>query len=140
MDDLRTKIDQLDINQREYVFARSKTKTDRAAYVEAGVSKAAFYLWGEKQRNYLNDIASRLHSERKYKAEQILEESIEEATMIKIAGLKSRDEKIRQNVSTEILDRVIGKPSQPVSAEFNGEITMLVKYSDELHDNPTETP
>jgi hypothetical protein len=49
----------------------------------------------------------------------ILEDSVEEAAQIKIAGLKARDERIKQSASTEILDRMLGKPKQ--SIEHTGE-------------------
>lgn len=128
MDDLRTKIDELAIDKRDYVYARSKVKTDRAGYLDAKVSKSAFYSWGEEERLYLNELANRLHSARKFKAEMILDDNVEEAAKIKVEALKSRDERIKQSASTEILDRMLGKPSQGVDVTSGGE-KIIVKIT-----------
>lgn len=56
-------------------------------------------------------------------AREILRGALVEAAMVKIKGLESGDEKIRQNAATELIEWALGKATQPV----NGSVTTAVK-------------
>jgi hypothetical protein len=66
------------------------------------------------KRDYedLNSRADILRKDKALRAVLILGEAVEEAAKVKVAGLKARDERIKQAVATEILDREFGKPTQ----------------------------
>ena len=112
MDDLRTILEQLEAPWYEYVWERSRTNTDSAAYRAAGVSRSSFYNLDAEERNRLNTIADALHRDRILAAEIELRNAALEAAIVKVAGLKERDRKLRQAVASEILDRIVGKPTQ----------------------------
>jgi hypothetical protein len=61
-------------------------------------------------------------------ADEILQDAVVEAAEVKVAGLRSRDERIRQGASSEILDRKVGKPPQKVEHDADGEVTIRVVY------------
>jgi len=108
----------LEDTKLDYVVARSKTTTDKAAYEEAGISRSAFYSWGAEERERLNGIAQQLKRENATKAVLKLQEAAEDAvdTIIKLME-KARSENVKFSAATDILDRTIGKPSQKVEQE-----------------------
>lgn len=112
MDKLRTEIDALEPLKAQWVYARATTRTDKAAYEGIGVSRSAFYKWPEDEREVLRDMAQRLKADVQLRVMQLLEGAAEEAALVKVAGLKSRNETVKQSVASEILDRVLGKPTQ----------------------------
>lgn len=61
---------------------------------------------------------------------EMIRRSAPKAAAVKVAGLESEDERIRQNVATEVLDRGLGKPGQSVEISGPGggpiEIDMIV--------------
>ena len=112
---LREEIESLDSDLKlQYVFARCKTTSNNKAVDEAGFSQSTFYGWSQEERDYLNSLAMRLKTEAGLRAMLILQESAEEAARVKVGGLRSRKENIQQSASTEILDRVNGKPTQNI--------------------------
>jgi hypothetical protein len=112
---LREEIESLDSDLKlQYVFARCKTTSNNKAVDEAGFSQSTFYGWSQEERDYLYSLAMRLKTEAGLRAMLILQESAEEAARVKVGGLRSRKENIQQSASTEILDRVNGKPTQNI--------------------------
>jgi hypothetical protein len=131
MDDLRTELDQLKDSRLDYVIARSKARTDAEGYREAGIAKASFYSWPEEERTRLNDLAQQVKRASALRAMMILQDATEEAARVKVEGLKSRKENIKQDAASEILDRMIGKPlqRQEVSGKSGGPI-IVVNWDD----------
>jgi hypothetical protein len=134
MDDLQTKLTQLENSQMiDYVMARSEVTSDKQGYENAGVSKPTFYGWGKEKREYLNELARDLKVATGLKARLLLSGATERAAEIKIKGLESRKEHIQQSVSTEILDRMLGKPTQKNETEQSGEIILrIVRDNDRI--------
>jgi hypothetical protein len=58
----------------------------------------------------------------------VIQEAAEEAARVKVAGLKSRDERMKQHAATEILDRNIGKPKQGIDLTSKDEKIQIVAY------------
>jgi hypothetical protein len=58
-------------------------------------------------------------------AGEILRRSLPKAAAVKAAGLDSAEERTRQDVATEILDRHLGKPTQ--RSEINANVNVAVK-------------
>jgi hypothetical protein len=134
MNDLISKIEQLDEAERDYVFARSEVSTDTAGYRNAGIGKTRFYGWPAELRENLNALALDLKTQTALKARLLLADATERAAEVKIEGLSSRKEHIKQGVATEILDRMLGKPRQAV--EVSGKSGSVIRVS--LVDRPDE--
>ena len=60
----------------------------------------------------------------------ILSEAVEEAAKVKIAGLKVRDERIKQAVATEIIDREPGATT-PRSRRWRGDRVWPIPQEDD---------
>jgi len=101
--------DGLDERETAYVLARSDAFSNNQAL------KACRFSIGWLRNNVIDDLNSRAESLRKDKAiraSMILADAVEEAARVKAAGLKSRDERVKQAVATEIIDRELGKVPQ----------------------------
>lgn len=109
MSDLRTELDKLTDQRLDYVIARSRVNTDSQALREAGIGRSSFYSWTLEERTALNELAQRVKREVALRAVMVLQDAAEDAAQVKVSGLKSRNEHVKQSASTEILDRVIGK-------------------------------
>jgi len=129
MDDLRTELDNLEERQLAYVVARSKCFKDSDALKEIGLSKNTFYKWDASDRERLNELAQRFKRETAMRVLMTLREHAEEASDV-IAGLmRSRNDNVKLKASQDILDRVVGKASQPVevSGKDGGAINVIIK-------------
>jgi alanyl-tRNA synthetase len=132
MNDLRAELDQLQDARLDYVLARSKVNSDAQGYKDAGVSKATFYSWPAEEREQLNELAQRIKREVATRVLMVLQDSAEQAATVKVAGLKSRNEHIKQDVASEILDRILGKATQraELTGAGGGPVTLRVVYED----------
>lgn len=109
--------------QRRWVIARLMAKSDAEAARIVDIDKGAVSRWPNKAQLDAAVVAM-LDSPMQH-ARAILEDAIPEAARVKIAGLKSRNEFVRQGAATDVLDRGLGKPMQPVHQEVAGIVTII---------------
>jgi hypothetical protein len=116
--------DELQPEQIRYVLKRVETRSDREAYQAERIPPSTFYGW---DREKLENIVKELIANPKLAAIEVLKAGVQKAATIKVSGLDSRNERVRQDAATEILDRVVGKPTQPVtqSGEMNIKIVRV---------------
>ena len=101
--------DTLDERETAYVLARSDAFSNNQALKVCGFSIG----WlRNKDIDDLNSRAESLRKDKAIRAAMILADAVEEAAKVKAAGLKSRDERVKQAVATEIIDRELGKVPQ----------------------------
>lgn len=95
-------------NQRRFVIAMQEcaTKKEGAAAIE--LEPQTVYRWPDAVDKAIELMALDV----KNAALTILEGAIEKAAWVKVTGLDSSDEKLRQAVAAELLDRYLGKPTQ----------------------------
>jgi hypothetical protein len=134
MNELRTEIENIESDlERAYVIERSQVQTDKDGYINAGMSKTTFYTWPTERRDYLNTLARRLNTEVAIQIIMELQGVGRQAAIVKANGLKSRNEQIKQRTATEILEWLIGKPTQRVDqkTELSGDIIVTLKGGDD---------
>jgi len=136
MDTLRTELDQLEDLRLAYVMARSRVNSDRQGYMDAGIHKTTFYTWSTEERTHLNDLAQRFKRETAERALMALQDAVIEAAEVKVGGLHSRDERVKQGASSEILDRVLGKATNSfeVSGKNGEALKIIVEYANSQTD------
>jgi hypothetical protein len=100
--------------QRKWVIARLKLTTDAAAARVAGVHPATVCRWPNKAE--LDAKVKELLNHPLEQAMTILTDAVPDAARVKVDGLKSRDERIRQAAASEILDRELGGTVQKIEA------------------------
>lgn len=84
----------------------SPTKKDAAEAI--GLEPNTVYSWPK----IVDDAVERFADDVEAAALDIILANAGKAAMVKAAGLDSGDERTRQQVASEILDRVLGKPTQ----------------------------
>lgn len=125
--ELKTRINELksDITKFNLVMALSTGASITQAMKEVGCSRSWFYgNVTEEERQNLIELAGELNAATKFRARQILEDAVVEAAQVKIAGLRSRHDTVKQGAATEILDRALGKANQTVTGKDGGEIVI----------------
>ncbi len=99
---------QLNRNQRRFVVAMQEYPNKAEAAKAIDVKPNTVYGWPETV-----DIAIHLLAESIADAAcDIIAQATAKAAMVKVVGLDSRDERIRQGVASEILDRRLGTAVQ----------------------------
>jgi hypothetical protein len=130
MTQLSNAFEGLDAREIEYVKARANANSNSNALKKAHLSQG----WlRNRDADDLFKRAMTFKADTVYRAQMILEEAVEEAAMVKASGLKVRDERIKQAVATEILDRKFGKPSQQteLTAKGGAPLSITVKLVDD---------
>lgn len=112
--ELKTSLNELktDRAQFDYVMERSANSSIEMSLKLIGRSKGWFYGLSKERQELLETLANELHYATRLKAQAVLEESIVKAAEVKVNGLSSRNENIRQSSASDILDRNLGKATQ----------------------------
>jgi hypothetical protein len=120
----------LDSREVDYVQARANAKSNEEALRMCGFSRG----WlNNHDKDDLNDRAMSFKTDNVLKAQIILDQALELAAKIKVEGLQSRNERIKQDSASEIMDRRMGKPTVRVEQDINesNDITVTIKRGDD---------
>ena len=99
---------QLTHNQRRFAVAMLDSPTKKDAAISCELEPNTVYKWN----GAVDEVVEILLENAADSAFDILEGQVVKAAMVKVAGLDSTDEKMRQAGATEILDRVLGRATQ----------------------------
>jgi len=99
---------QLNRNQRRFVIAMQEYPTKAEAAQAIEVKPNTVYGWPD----IVNDAIQLLSESIADAACEIIAQATAKAAMVKVVGLDSNDERIRQGVASEILDRRLGTAVQ----------------------------
>lgn len=124
--ELKLALDALKSDRVKYdlVFALADSRNTIEALKSIGRSTSWYHSIPEDERNNILFLATELHANARMRAKEIFDAAIVEAAEVKINGLRSRNEKIKQDSATEILDRTLGKPNQPITGKDGGAIVI----------------
>ena len=115
-DELSALLDKLTVNQIRYCVARQTTIDKGAAAVECGLQADTVYRWGPEVEQAVRLVArdgvtTALHMQQR---------AVARAMAVKLAGLRSENEAIRQQCASEVLDRSLGKAVQRTDVRGSG--------------------
>lgn len=113
LQDRLDELKKLNRNRFDYVLVRSRTRSITEALEEIRLSYGWWTGFSKEERDELEALADELHKEKRMQAEMMLMQSLVDAVKVKVDGLKSKDRNIQQGAATEIMDRVLGKATQP---------------------------
>lgn len=122
----------LDERETRYVSARAEAVSNREALRLTCLSQS----WLNKHDiDDLNERASTLRADTALKASRIISDAGEQAARVKVDGLKCRDDRVKQAVASEILERILGKTSQHVefTGADNNALEIVVRYADQTN-------
>ena len=113
-------VKKLSISQIRFVVARQETKSDKDAAEVIGISPSTVKKWDNKK---MVDEAVRLMVyDGVVTALELRRRNLAKAMAIKVSGLDLEDdERLRQNVATEIIEGELGKPKQQTDITSKGE-------------------
>jgi predicted urease superfamily metal-dependent hydrolase len=111
--------------QRKWVVQRVLCTSDAEAARRVGVHPATVSRWPNKES--LDAAVVTMLSDPLEHAVRALLEAIPKAVSVKIGGLDSRRDAVAQASATEILDRIMGKPTQRVDqhTEHAGSVVVV---------------
>jgi len=134
MSEINTIFDGLDSREVDYVQARANAKSDSEALRMCGFSRG----WlNSHDKDNLNDRAMAFKTDNVLKAQIILDQALELAAKIKVDGLQSRNERIKQDSASEIMDRRMGKATQNVNANVDQSGKVTIEYVNDWRDPTT---
>lgn len=124
----------------EFVVALSISRSKTEAVKRIRMSMA----WLESQPKDIvekcEELADEMRMEPLLLARTILSEGLVKATMVKVQGLDSRKEALRQRVATEIIERNLGKANQPQTKNVTVEITSNLAWGKQKDESPKDQP
>jgi len=135
---LETILRQLSIIQLRYVVARAECKTDKEAAEMIGISPASVKGWDNKAQ--VDDAVRLMIYDGVMTAKELRRRSLAKAMAIKVSGLDLEDdERLRQNVATEIIEGELGKPRQQTdeNVNLNAKHEVTVRYVNDWRDQTT---
>jgi hypothetical protein len=118
----------LSTDQLKYIEARARLNSDAEVGREWGMKHASnIYQWkSSREPKVLKKVLMWLQKEDTRGAAEVLRRHLMKAANVKVEGLESVDERLRQAAATEILDRALGKPMQRLAQKTQSEILTVV--------------
>ena len=108
-------LDKLSLDQIRYVVARQEFSTDKEAAKSIGLKPDTIYRWPSEVKEAVRLMAF----DGMATAQHIRRKALAKAMLIKVKGLDSGDEVLRQRVATEIIEWEMGKAMQPAQISGN---------------------
>jgi len=106
--ELETILEQLTPDQLRFVVARQQHRTDKAAAEALDISTQVVYRWPDIVKEAVRLMAY----DGLVTALYIRRNALAKAMMVKVNGLDSKEERIRQSVATEVIEWEVGKATQ----------------------------
>lgn len=108
---------QLTTNQLRYLVARQDYSTDGEAAEAIGMKPNTIYKWP----SIVDEALRLMASDGVFVAREMRRRALPKAMAVKVAGLDSENERIRQDVATEIIEGELGKPQTNVDIKSAGQ-------------------
>ena len=127
---------QLTHNQRRFAVAMLDSPSKKEAALACELEPNTVYKWN----GVVDEVVEILLERAADSAYDILEGNVVKASMVKVAGLDSTEEKVRQDVASEVLDRVMGKPTQRQEISGPDGSILTVEYINDWRTHSAASP
>jgi hypothetical protein len=122
-DELTQILSALTVDQVRYVVARMDYPTKGEAAAAIGLKRDTVYRWPDEVERAVELMAAdALESARAIRRRNVIK-----AMAVKVKGLDSSDEKIRQSAATELIEWELGKAAQPITGKDGGAVEYVVR-------------
>jgi hypothetical protein len=108
---------QLSPEQVRFVAARQDFLTDKETAEKIGISPSTVYNWSNREA--VKEAVQLMALDGLVAAKHMRRRSLTKAMRVKVDGLDSGDERLKQNVATEIIEWEMGKAEQPIGGEVS---------------------
>ena len=121
---------QLSTDQIRFVIARQDVSTDKEAAEGIGIKPNTVYNWPA----VVKEATQLMAADGLVVAQHIRSHNVAKAMQVKVAGLNSDDERVRQGVATEVIEWEMGKATlrQVITGADGEPIVLQVKGFDEV--------
>lgn len=126
-------IDQLTTDQMRFVVARQEYSSDKDAAEAIRVSPRTVKGW-KADGAPIDDAVRLMAADGLVMAGKLRRRALARAMAIKVAGLNSDDERLRQSVATEIIEWEMGKPTQKQEVSGPEGNPLIVQYVNDWRD------
>lgn len=113
---------QLTTNQLRYIVARQECATDGEAAEVIGVKPDTVYRWPE----IVKEAARLMAGDGVFVAREMRRRALPKAMAVKVAGLDSNDERLRQNVATELIEWELGTATRKTDVTTDGKPIVVI--------------
>jgi hypothetical protein len=107
---------ELSPEQLRWVVARLECNTNKEACRRARVAEATLYRWGDVVHRAVDVLAR----DGVRTALELRRRALAKAMLVKVDGLDSRDQRVRQQAATEIIEWEMGKAAATVDLRSEG--------------------
>lgn len=124
----------LSVSQLRFVVARQEHTSDKAAAEYLGISPSTVKDWKYKGGIPIDRAVDLMAQDGVVIARTIRRRKLAQAMLVKVSGLDSEDERLRQSVSTEIIEWEMGRATQGVDIGGKGKdgaLLIRVVYGDD---------
>jgi len=135
---LNTELDdicaQLTVSQMRFVVARQEFTSDKAAAEYLTISPNTVKDWKYKGAP-IDKAVELMAQDGLVIARNIRRRKLAQAMLVKVAGLDSDDERLRQQVATEIIEWEMGKAQQFHEVNANIDAALSIVYVNDWREN-----
>lgn len=111
--DLDAVLAQLPLDRIRFVIARTECRTNKEAAVAIGLTESAVKSWPPEEKALIERALRLMAHDGVVTAVHLRRRHLAKAMAVKVKGLDSDDEKVRQGVATEVIEWELGKATQP---------------------------
>ena len=122
--ELQAALDELSLDQVRFVVARQEFSTDKEAAESIGIKPDTVYRWPDA----VKDAVRLMAFDGLVTAQHLRRRALAKAMLVKIRGLDSEDEHLRQRVATEIVEWEMGRAKQ--TQEVQGSVSVPIVVVD----------
>lgn len=131
--DLEQLLKTLSTDQLRFVVARQQCSSDAETARKIGIAKQTVCVWGESVQRAVKLMAM----DGVLVARERMRRALADAITVKLEGLNSRNDNVKQSAATELIDRVLGKATQKqeVTGANGAAVNVVLKWAE---DNATD--
>lgn len=119
---------QLSPEQIRYAIARREAKSVTDAAAAVGMARQSYYKWPEEERAQIDEAVRLMARDGLVTAMHLRRRALAEAMAVKVAGLRSRDERVRQATATELIEWELGKAKQRNEVTGKDGEALVIEY------------
>ena len=118
----------LSIDEIRFLVARSEVTTDKEAAGLIGLSPRTVKGWPMERKELIRAALRFMAQDGLVTALHLRRRSLAKAMAVKVKGLETSDERLRQNVATEIIEWELGKATQPTELSGADGAPLVIEY------------
>ena len=111
--DLDAILGQLSLDEIRFLIARSETTTDKDAALAIGYTPRTIKGWPMERKELIREALRHMARDGLVAALHLRRRALAKAMAVKVRGLDTDDERLRQQTATEIIEWELGKATQP---------------------------